>query len=83
MFVQRYTAAGVAVWSNAVQVSTKTIPWVHYPSVIRDDADGLYIGFNTSNPVMSTMNDVYVQHIDANGNLWNATDSKPTSTTTH
>ena len=31
---------GVAVWSNAVQVSTKTIPWVHYPSVIRDDADG-------------------------------------------
>lgn len=84
MFVQRYTAAGVAVWSNAVQVSTKTIPWVHYPSVIRDDADGLYIGFNTSNPVMSTMNDVYVQHIDANGNLWNATGFEAsTSTTTH
>lgn len=81
MFVQRYTAAGTAVWPAAVQVSTKTIPWVHFPSVVRDDTDGLYIGFNTSNPVVSTLNDVYVQHIDANGNLWNATGFEASTST--
>lgn len=84
MLAQRYTLAGSTVWPSPVQVSTKTISFVHVPALLRDDADGIYIGFNTSNPVAPSLNDVYVQHIDANGNLWNPTGFEAnTSTTTN
>ena len=84
MFVQRYDATGDGVWPSSIQFSTKTISFFFFPKGVSDLNGGMYVGFNTSNPVSTSLNDVYVQHIDADGNLWSATGTEAAiSTTTH
>lgn len=70
MFMQRYNPAGDPVWANPVLISTKTTGFVDYPSAVPDAKNGAYIAFATGNPTNPAFNDVYVQHIDENGNLW-------------
>lgn len=83
MFMQRYNSAGNAVWPSPVQISSKTIGFASYPSVVPDENNGAYIAFATSNPVVSSFNDVYVQHIDENGTLWSVDGTEAcTSSTT-
>jgi len=84
MFAQRYDVDGESVWSNSVQVSSKTIAFFFFPEIISDQNGGFYLGFNTSNPVNASLNDVYVQHLDSSGNLWSVTGTEAAnSTTTH
>lgn len=72
MLAQRFDSQGNPVWSSPVQVSTKTISFFFFPDILDDGADGFYVVFNTSNPVVASLNDVYAQRIDASGNLWSA-----------
>ena len=73
MFAQRYDGNGNNVWPNAVQVSAYTIPFFFFPEAISDNNDGFFVGFNTSNISFPTQGDVYMQHVDAGGTLWNPT----------
>lgn len=70
MYMQRYDGSGNPVWASPVQLSTKTIGFVHFPSIVSDGAGGAFVAFTTSNPASLSINDTYVQHIDASGNLW-------------
>jgi hypothetical protein len=54
-------------------VSTKTTSFFFFVKAMSDGNDGYYTAFNTSDALVPSLNDVYVQHVDANGNLWNAT----------
>lgn len=84
MFAQRFDVNGNAVWPNSVQVSTKTIASYYFPEVVSDLNDGLYVAFNTSNPISLTLSDVYVQHVNFSGGIWSATGTEAdNSTTTH
>ncbi len=81
MFMQRFNAGGDPVWSSAVQISTKLIGFAAYPSVVPDGNNGAYIAYSSGNPTNPSFNDVYVQHIDENGNLW-STDGTEACTST-
>lgn len=70
LFAQRYDLQGNTVWAAPVQISTKTISFFFFPKIQSDGSDGFYLPFTTSNPMSAMMNDVYVQHVDANGVLW-------------
>jgi hypothetical protein len=72
MYMQRFNPAGQPVWAQPVHLSNKTISAFAVPSVIPDGNNGAYIGFSSSSPNLTIQNDVYVQHIDANGTLWSA-----------
>lgn len=72
IYAQRYDLQGNTVWTAPVQVSTKTISFFFFPKILSDLSDGFYLPFTTSNPMSAMMNDVYVQHVDANGTLWSA-----------
>ncbi len=71
LYTQRIHVNGSNFFPAAVQVSSKTIPYFIFPQPVPDDNGGFYVAFNTSNPVNSFLNDVYVQYVDYNGNLWN------------
>lgn len=84
LHAQRYDAAGAALWADPVQVSTKTIPFFHFPDPVSDGHDGFYLAFNTSNPVNTSMSDVYVQRVRGNGTLWSVEGTRlDDSNTTH
>ncbi len=84
MFMQRYDASGSPVWASPVPVSSKLIGFAAFPSVVPDGNNGAYIAYSSGNPSNPSMNDVYVQHIDANGNLWSVDGTEAcTSTLTH
>lgn len=70
LHTQRYDASGNAVWANPVQVSSKQIPFFHFPNAVPDGHDGFYVAFNTGNPDNTAITDVYVQRVRANGTLW-------------
>jgi hypothetical protein len=70
MFMMRYDTSGTPVWPVPVQLSSKTIGFVHFPTVVADNAGGAFIAFTTGNPSNASLLDTYVQHIDVNGNLW-------------
>lgn len=72
MYMQRFDASGQPVWANPVHLSSKTINSFNDPSIVPDGNNGAYIAYTTSNPTIPSFNDVYVQHIDFNGNLWSA-----------
>lgn len=72
MYAQRYDEAGLAVWHDPVQVSTKTISGFFFPQPAPDGQDGLYMAFNTGNPHDPNINDVYMQRVRSNGSLWSA-----------
>ena len=73
MLAQRYNASGTAVWPQAVTFSSKTIPFFFFPELQSDLQGGGFLAFNTGNPLNLALNDVYAQHIDANGTVWSPT----------
>lgn len=70
MYAMRYDAAGNTVWTNAVQVSSKTIPFFFFPEPVPDGHGGFYVAFNTGNPDLPAYTDVFTQRVRANGTLW-------------
>jgi hypothetical protein len=70
LHAQRYDATGNAVWADPVQVSSKQIPFFHFPNAVPDGHDGFYVAFNTGNPNNANLTDVYVQRVRGNGSLW-------------
>ena len=83
MFVQRYDINGDGAWPGSIQFSTKTTSFFFFPEAVSDLTDGMYMSFNTSNPLILGLNDVYVQHVDGMGNLWSASGSEAAVTTTN
>lgn len=73
MRANHFDVNGNPVWPSSAQVSTKTISSYYFPEVISDMHGGLYVSFNTSNPVSLSLGDVYVQHVNASGGVWSAT----------
>lgn len=72
LYAQRYDVDGNAVWAHPVQVSTKQIPFFHFPHAVPDGHDGFYVAFNTGNPVNPGITDVYVQRVRGDGSTWSA-----------
>ncbi len=70
LFAQHFDMNGDAVWTNAVQVSTNTIPFFIFPEIVSDENGGFFTAFNSSNPINPGLNDVFAQHVDSSGNLW-------------
>ena len=70
LYAQRYTSDGTAVWPEATHVSTKTIPFFHFPQPTTDGADGFYLAFNTGNPENQSLSDVYLQRVYDDGHVW-------------
>jgi len=70
LYTQRIYLDGTNFFPSAIRVSTKTIPYFIFPQPIPDENGGFFVAFNTSNPVSAFLNDVYVQYVDYNGNLW-------------
>ena len=73
LYAQQYDAMGAAIWTAPVHVSTYTIPFFYFPKAISDMNGGFYLSFNTSNVNFPTETDVYVQHVNSSGDLWNNT----------
>ncbi|MEY4593730.1 MAG: hypothetical protein RIQ47_140 [Bacteroidota bacterium] len=71
MYMQRFDINGNPVWAQPVRLSSKNVPFFSFPSVISDGSNGAYIAYTSGNPTNPAYNEVYVQHIDASGNLWN------------
>lgn len=82
LYVQRYDAMGGAVWNQPTQISTKTISFFDFPKPVRDGNNGLYLAFNTSNPLAPSLSDVYVQRVFSMGSLWSATGTQAITGTT-
>jgi len=70
MYMQRYDINGNAVWAQPVQLSTFLVPFFSFPSVISDGSNGAYIAYQSGNLTSPALNEVFLQHIDATGNLW-------------
>jgi len=82
LYSQIFDSNGDPVWSVPLQVSTKTIPYFVFPQIISDLNDGFFTAFNTSNPINPGLNDVYAQHVQANGTLWSATGTQVANSST-
>ncbi|MFM2207153.1 MAG: hypothetical protein RL213_1128 [Bacteroidota bacterium] len=78
MYMQRFNAAGNPVWAAPVHLSSKTITLFNVPSIVPDGNNGAYIAYMAGNP-SNGFYDVFLQHIDYNGNLW-STDGTPACT---
>lgn len=70
LHAQRYDSDGNTVWANAIAVSSKSIPFFHFPNAVSDGHDGFYVAFNSGNPDNSGYTDVFVQRVRGNGTLW-------------
>lgn len=73
MYAQRLDANGSKTWTNAAQVSSKAIPFFFFPVAVNDGSDGFYVAYNTGNAAAPSQTDVYVQHVDGTGAVWNTT----------
>ncbi len=82
LFAMHFDINGDPVWTIPVQVSTKTIPYFVFPQIISDEKGGFFIAFNTSNPINTSLNDVYAQHVDSAGNLWSASGTQVANSST-
>lgn len=83
MYANCFDAAGDPVWANPALVSAKTISYWYFPKIQTDYNDGFYLTFTTSNPQATSLNDVYVQHMDQLGNTWNITGIEAADSMTH
>lgn len=83
LYAQAIDASGNNNWPSAVQVSTKTIPFFFFPEPVSDGAGGMFVAFNSSNPVNPALTDVYVQHVGITGNLWSAAGTEAANSTTN
>ena len=81
LYAQKIGAFGINSWTTPVKVSTKTIPYFVFPEPVSDMAGGMYVAFNSSNPVSTSLIDVYVQHVDSTGILWSATGTEAANST--
>lgn len=81
MYVQKLDATYTSVWANPVVLSSKTISFFYFPTVISDGNTGLLCSFNTSNPTNAALTSVYLQHMDSSGTTWSATGTPLTSST--
>ena len=81
LYTQKINDAGIAFYTSPIKVSTKTIPYFIFPEAIPDTSGGFYVSFNSSNPVNTSLNDVYVQHVDSSGNLWSTTGTEAANST--
>ncbi|MCB0791256.1 MAG: hypothetical protein H6595_03540 [Flavobacteriales bacterium] len=70
LFAQKFDALDQFLW-GPVQLSSKTIPFFHFPEPITDGHGGLYILFQTSNSMNTSLSDVYLQRLYNDGALWN------------
>lgn len=82
LFAQRINANGVNISPSPIQLSTNTVSYFFIPNPVADGPDQFYIAFDSSNPSNSLI-DVYVQHVDASGNTWNATGMEAENSTTN
>ena len=82
MFAQRFDTNGLPAWILPIQVSTKTIAFFFFPDLIRDGQGGFYAVFNTSNPVVPSLNDVYAQHVSSAGVVWSAAGTQLSNSST-
>jgi hypothetical protein len=82
MYVQKISATGTSVWTSPKQVSTKSIAGYYFPKTLSDNAGGFYVSWDTSNPISLSLGDVYVQHVDSSGNMWNTTGIEAANSTT-
>ncbi len=76
---QQFDMNGVPIWPANITVSTYTTGFAAIPKVISDNNDGCYVGFDTGTPGNPFQNDVFVQHIRANGSLAWTTNGKEVS----
>lgn len=81
LYSQKIDAAGSNSWVSPVKVSTKTIPYFVFPEPVSDLTGGMYVAFNSSNPVNTALIDVYVQHVDSTGTLWSTTGTEAANST--
>ncbi|HMG15600.1 MAG TPA: hypothetical protein VK590_09145, partial [Saprospiraceae bacterium] len=72
MLTQLYKPDGTAYWQIPMAVSSKKIPFFFFPEPVSDNNAGYYIAYNTSNPDIASLNDVYVQRITTTGVLFGA-----------
>ena len=72
MYAQHYDTSGTGVWASSVLVSSKAIPFFFFQKAVSDLNGGFYAAFNTSNASFPSQTDVYFQHVDSAGMLWNA-----------
>ena len=72
MFTQLYKPDGTTYWQIPMAVSTKKIPFFFFPEPVSDNNAGYYIAYNTSNPDVTSLGDVYVQRITTTGVLFGA-----------
>lgn len=70
MYSQLYDDAGVNYWQTPLLVSSKKIPFFFFPDPVSDNNGGFFIAYNTSNPDVASLNDVYVQRITTTGVLF-------------
>ena len=82
MYVQKFDAAYATVWLAPMTLSSKTISFFFFPTIISDGGSGLLCSFNTSNPTNAALTSVYLQHMDSSGTTWSATGTALTSSTT-
>ncbi len=80
IYAKRLDGNGGMVWPTPVHVSTKTTSFFFFIKAVADGNGGFYTAFNTSDATNPAYNDVYVQHVDANGVLWNATGNSACNT---
>jgi len=64
---QRFDSNGINLWLANTTVSNYTTGFAAYPSVVSDNLDGCYVGFDTGTPGNSSQNDVFIQHITSSG----------------
>jgi len=81
IYAKRYNSNGSTVWNAPVHVSTKTTSFFFFVKAVSDGQDGYFTAFNTSDALVPSLNDVYVQHVDSSGNLWNATGNSASNAT--
>ncbi|MCB9170265.1 MAG: T9SS type A sorting domain-containing protein [Flavobacteriales bacterium] len=83
MFAQRSDAMDQSIW-GPVQVSSRTIPFFFFPEPVGDGHDGYYVAFQTSNPIIPSESDTYLQRVRGNGTTWSTEGTELlTGTTTH
>lgn len=82
MYVQKLDGAYAQLWAAPVLLTSKTIAFFFFPTVIADGGSGLLCAFNTGNPTNAALTSVYLQHLDSAGATWSATGTPLTTATT-
>lgn len=82
LYMQRFDPNGDPIWINPVLLSTRDINNDYYEKIclISDLNNGAYVAYSSERAGNPTGHyDIYLQHIDENGNLWSTDGSSPGS----